>query len=244
MGSILLRIFLCILHSWTQGEDQELSADQEVHRQWTMTKDATAQSCPAHLQLWESWRWSWGLLHLSGQCHRLRMGQDTSPGRRIWAGKGRGVTSSQTCFHFYSSSGVWTCAIQQESNGTWYPHLDTSLFLGQITNTFSNQHIKNMTALYAQMLHVLQNPVKTPWLKYNTQIFRLLHKFKHIQWIKQGIQRQLEIPRGISKYIKAQLLAIYSFQLLCSGFIAHVGAARFLTVLMNQVNSSRVEENP
>lgn len=27
-----------------------------------MTSDATVQP-PAHLQLWESWRWSWGLLH-------------------------------------------------------------------------------------------------------------------------------------------------------------------------------------
>lgn len=48
----------------------------------------------------------------------------------------------------------------------------------------------------------------------------LLHNFKHIQWMKQGIQRQLEIPRGISRYIKAQLLAIYSSQLLCSVVLA------------------------
>lgn len=46
------------------------------------------------------------------------------------------------------------CTMQQEFDGTWYPHLETSLFLWQITNTFSNQHVKNMTALYAQILHM------------------------------------------------------------------------------------------
>lgn len=47
----------------------------------------------------------------------------------------------------------WARTTQREFNGIWYPRLDTSLFLCQIINSFSNQHGKNMPALYAQILY-------------------------------------------------------------------------------------------
>lgn len=95
-------------------------------------------------------------------------------------------------------------------------------------------HQEHDCALYSKWKHVFQNPAKTQWLKYNTWVFRLLHKFKHIQWIKQGVQRQLEIPRGTSRYIKAQLLAIYSFQILCSVVLVH--GAHWSCLLCNSSN--------
>lgn len=168
------------------------------------------------------WGWSWGQLHghhVRAVPQRMRMGQDMSTGCRVWAGKGRGIACSQTCFPFLQQP--WCLELAQCSRSSMV--LDTHIWTlhyccGRLQIHFPIN--SSRTWLHSMLKcsiwkHVFQNPVKTRWLKYNTQIFRLLHKFRHRQWIKQGIQRQLEIPRGTSRYIKAQLLAIYSFQLLC-----------------------------
>lgn len=159
-----------------------------------------------------------------GQCHRgWRRG-----GHKHWvqslSRQRQGMTCSQTCSPFLSQPWCFELAQCSRSSMVLDIHIWTHhYFCGRLQILFpinTSRTWLHFMLKYSIWKHVFQNPVKTQWLKYNTQIFRLLQKFKHIQWIKQGIQRQLEIPRGISRYIKAELLAIYSFQLLCSVVLA------------------------
>lgn len=54
---------------------------------------------------------------------------------------------------------LWVCIILPEFKSIWCLHLDTSLFLCQIVNSFCNQHGKNITAVYIQTLYrKMSNP--------------------------------------------------------------------------------------
>lgn len=173
-GCILLRIFphaytpklntgLCLLG----GGGQKLSVGPGCEfrcagdKPWSPTCHSLA-SCPAHLQLQASWWPSYGhcvAAVASARCQGNAAADGDAAGCVRWPcnlGRQRGRNNmlvNMMLFISIAALQFWARTMQQEFNGMWYSHLDTSLFLRQIINSFSNHHGKNMTALYSQILY-------------------------------------------------------------------------------------------